>query len=173
MTDNFQGHSKWQKEKKNLFRLFFAGPLFQVSIFSLHQQPKFLWLYLIIADPIPAASLIRQRLQILDPKLPNKPEASDVCCLRTHKTKQTITDCVQMKLFRTFTSIPFSKRLSGSDFISQWQCCGDSELSLFPPVSAEAPAFFLPPALVFTGDAVSPPSPFSVLLCQQWSLMVT
>lgn len=47
----------------------------------------------------------------------------------------------------TLTSMPFSKRLSGSDFISQRQDWGDSELSLFFPDSTGAAAFLFPPAV--------------------------
>lgn len=36
-----------------------------------------LWLYLIIADAVPAAALTGQSLQILDPELRNKAEVSD------------------------------------------------------------------------------------------------
>lgn len=58
----------------------------------------------------------------------------------------------------TFTSMPFSKRLSGSDFISQWLCSGGSAaftLSLdfpvaflFPPTEAET----FPPSSALPGE---------------------
>lgn len=40
------------------------------------------WLYLIIADAVPAAGLIRHRLQILDPKLQNENQTHQDKCRR-------------------------------------------------------------------------------------------
>lgn len=54
----------------------------------------------------------------------------------------------------TFTSMPFSKRLSGSDFISQWLCSGGASaltLSLEFPV-----AFLLPPTETFPPSSALP-----------------
>lgn len=69
-------------------------------------------------------------------------------------------------LICTFMSMPFSKRLSGSDFISQRLYCGgsaDSKLSLVAPF-----AFLLPPAVTFAEETASPSSSLPVLLRERF-----
>lgn len=123
-----------------------------------------LWLYLIIADTVPTPSLIRQSLQILDPELQNEPDALDDCSPLTVK-QQTVL--VRATLLRTFTSIPFSRRLSGSDFISQWLYCGGPSDSVPSLV-----AFFLPPAASsFAEETVSPSAALPELLKQRSPLV--
>lgn len=61
--------------------------------------------------------------------------------------------------------MPFSKRLSGSDFISQWLCCGGSSAAarsldlpvtfLLPPAEASAEETFLPSSAL-AGEKPSP-----------------
>lgn len=60
------GNSWWWQDEKSIFRVSWL-------------QQAALCFYLIIADAVPAACLIWQSLQILDPKLQNEPDALEVC----------------------------------------------------------------------------------------------
>lgn len=111
-------------------------------------------LYLIIADAIPEASLIRRCLQIFNPKLQDKAGA---LYLSSFFLNRFLTG---PSLLRTLTSMPFSRRLSGSDFISQRQYCwgiDDLVLSWFPAT------FLFLIAVCFTEESSSPSATSPIL----------
>lgn len=165
MIDNLEEHSHREKTKQAGEKKLKTKSLFIVVLYWCLISGKHLFSF--VAPPDNCGRHPSSRSDQARPSDLRSRTAERTRCRSDECSPLTLSHSQQTVLMRplqlcTFMSFPFSKRLSGSDFISQWQYCGGpGELSLVFP-----PAFLLAPVASFAEDTVSPSSPLPVLLRQ-------